>query len=312
MMLFLSLLLSANAHAGALEDGRAAIQSMQGCYLVDYSYAETQALKPGYQLDGRVYDVNKNVSVKEWVFADDIAPNRLRLQHVLFAADLDGNVIEDSLLKHTGEDWEFNAAAIYDFARPLYWDVKNVDANLWTRKITNLDDGLRYQCASSWDFSKAYPEWACNNNFAPIPGRETRDMGRKDYNTLLRNTRLVLYRNSWLERQDNIKTIFENMQRTPLAREVGKNWYVRIADSECAKAQEFANRRQEFWSVMREAWDSVLLADKAFEEKAIAGQSRYARIMALEEEYLNQDMRSPLNRQAARNAILAVIQEFRR
>ena len=295
-----------------LEAGKAAIESMQGCFLVDYSYAETQALKPGYQLDGRVYDVNKTSSVKEWIYAEHVSPTRIRLQHVLFAADLDGKVVEESFLKHTGEDWEYNANSIYDFTRPQFWDVKAVAAELWTRKITNLDDGLRYQCSAAWDQSKAFAEWSCNDNFAPIPGRETRDMGRKDYNTLLRGTRLVMYGASWLERQDNVKTIYENNQRTPLAREVGKNWYVRLPDADCAKAVEFAAPRRAFWSVLREAWDEVLVLDRPFEEKTVPGQSRYGKVMALEAQYMRQDMRNPVTRQAAKNAILAIIAEFRR
>jgi hypothetical protein len=188
-----------------------------------------------------------------------------------------------------------------------------IDADLWTRKITSLDDGLRYQCAAQWDLSKSFPEWTCNNSFAPIPGRETRDMGRKDYNTMDRNTRLVMYGNSWLERQMNIKTIYQNLERIPLAREVGKNWYVRLPDSDCVQAQQYVSPRRDFWNVMRESWDLVLDGQSNFEEKVLAGQpSRYNRIMALEDQFLQKDERSPINRETARQAILAIINEYRR
>src|SRR4051812_20389204 len=62
------------ASSTQLEVGRKAIQSMTGCYLVDYSYTETEALKKGYKRDARIYDVTKSKAVKEWIYADEISP----------------------------------------------------------------------------------------------------------------------------------------------------------------------------------------------------------------------------------------------
>jgi len=50
-----------------LDRGRKAIRAMTGCYLVDYSFVETESFKPGYVRDPRVYDVNRDKSVKEWI-----------------------------------------------------------------------------------------------------------------------------------------------------------------------------------------------------------------------------------------------------
>ena len=159
-----------------LELGRKAIEGRTGCYLVDYSFVETDAIKPGYVRDTRVYDVNKEKSIKEWIYTDDISPTRIRLQHILFGTDLSGKLMDDSLLKHTGEDWEFNASFLYDYTGHATWQVKRLDAtpNLWTRRVTSLDDGLRYQCAAAWKTETAYADWSCSG-LAPIPGRETRD-----------------------------------------------------------------------------------------------------------------------------------------
>jgi hypothetical protein len=49
-----------------------------------------------------------------------------------------------------------------------------------------------------------------------------------------------MYGAIWLERQDNVKTIDGAHGRSPLAREIGKNWYVRVPDAECAAGQAFA------------------------------------------------------------------------
>jgi hypothetical protein len=304
---------AARADDEQFERGRKAIESMMGCYLVDYSYTETESLKSGYVRDNQVYDVNKNKSVKEWIYAEEISPRRVRLQHVLFATDLSGDLISDSLLKHQAEDWEYEAPFLYEFTVPFIWMVKELKSSprLWTRRITNLDDGPRYECAASWSLSTAFPDWSCSN-YAPIPGRETRDMGRKDYNALQRGTRIVVYAGSWLERQDNVKTIDRDGVRTPLAREAGKNWYVRLPDSECASARAFTQKRQSFWSLLRETWDEVLVGDRPFVEKAIPGQPpRFVKIFEIQEECVSKNLSDPATRKTVKDAILKVIADYR-
>jgi hypothetical protein len=294
--------------------GKSAIQSMTGCYLVDYSFTETESLQAGYIRDPRIYDVNRDKAIKEWIYSEEISPNRIRLQHVLFGTDLQGKLMPGSLLKHQAEDWEFNAAFSYEFTGPLSWNVILYPTTnpQWTRKITNLDDGLRYQCTSTWSVDKNNPEWSCSN-YAPIPGRETRDMGRKDYNTLDRSTRLVAYGNSWLERQNNVKTIHDPQgKRTPLAREEGKTWYVRLPDSECQEAKQFADAHAPFWDTLRQAWDQVLVGDRPFLEKTIPGQpSRYSQILDLEQSFQNSDLTEASQRAVAIEEIKKVIANYR-
>ncbi|HVQ73980.1 MAG TPA: DUF6607 family protein [Candidatus Binatia bacterium] len=293
--------------------GVSAITNMAGCYLVDYSYTEVESLRPGYVRDARVYDVNRDKSVKEWIQADAISPGRIRLDRVLFATDLAGAVRPGSVIRHQAEDWEYDAPFLYDFAAPSRWTVKDLRATpgLWTRRITNLDDGLRYQCAARWAADTAYPEWSCSN-YAPIPGRETRDMGRADYDALERGTRIVIYGRSWLERQDNVKTSDGDGGRRPLARELGKNWYVRLPDAECAEGQAFARARQPFWTLLRETWDGVLRGESPFVETVPAGQPpRFVKMWEVEQDYLGQDLTDPAVRSAARARILEVIEAYR-
>jgi len=293
--------------------GKEAIGKMQGCYLVDYSYVETESLKEGYAVDRRVYDVNKNKSMKEWVYAEQTGRNKFRIQHILFGVTLDGKLMEGSELRHQAEDWEYNATYLYDFASPRHWKVKDLrtNPNQWTRRITFLDDGPRYQCASQWSLNTENPEWSCSNS-SPIPGRETRDMGRKDYNVLDRFTRIMVYNGSWLERQENTKVIFAAETKTPLAKELGKNWYVRLPDSECEPVQQFVKQRQDFWTLLRETWMEVLNGRSAFTEKLVTdGSSRYMEILGLEEKYVAQDLSNKETRAAAKTEILDAIQKYR-
>jgi len=316
------LLLTAWLPAAVADDTQAArgleaVRSMAGCYLVDYSYVEVQDLRPGYARDPRVYDVNRDKSAKEWITADQLAPHRIRLQRILFLSDLAGAVRPGTEIRHQSEDWEYDAAFLYDFVAPLHWQVQDLRATpgLWTRRVTNLDDGLRYQCAARWSEDRAYPEWTCSG-YAPIPGRETRDMGRSDYQALQRTTRIVIYGGasggSWLERQDNVKTIDKDGVRTPLVRELGKNWYVRLPDSECAAARSFAAPRQAFWRLLRETWDGLLDGTGPFVERLPAGQPpRFVRMFEVEEQALGLDLSDPAIREVTRRQILDVIREYR-
>src|SRR5262245_10486754 len=290
----LSVLLSCWPAIGSesqLARGFRALRGMTGCYLVDYSYVETESLRPGYVRDPRVYDVNRDKSVKEWISAEQLSPRRLRLQRILFATDLAGALRAGSELRHQSEDWEYEAPFLYDFVGPYRWDVRDLRGSpgRWTRRVTNLDDGLRYQCAAPWSSDTAYPDWSCSN-YAPVPGRETRDMRRSDYNALARGTRIVVYGGSWLERQENVKTIHAEGVRTPLVRETGKNWYVRLPDAECAAAQTFASPRQAFWALLREVWDSVLDGAGPFVETVPpGGPPRFMKVYEVEEDYIGRD-----------------------
>jgi hypothetical protein len=312
MLLGLSTL-AADAADDGLARGLAAIRSMTGCYLVDYSYVEVESLKPGYTRDPRVYDVNRDKSAKEWITADAVSPSRLRLSRVLFLTDLAGTVRAGTEIRHQTEDWEYGAPFLYDFVAPRTWQVRDLKATpeLWTRRVTNLDDGLRYQCAASWMADTAYPEWTCTS-YAPIPGRETRDMKRSDYDALERTTRIIAYGQSFLERQDNVKTIHREGEKSPLAREVGKIWSVRLPDAECEAARAFAAPRRAFWNLSREVWDTVLDGTAPFVEKAPAGQPpRFVKMYEVEEAYVGRDLSDPSVRREASERILKVIEAYR-
>ena len=80
------------------ETVRKAIQSMTGCYLVDYSFVKTESQGPGYVRLPRVYDVILgDKSVKEWISAETLSERRIRLQRILFATDLRGTLLAGTL-----------------------------------------------------------------------------------------------------------------------------------------------------------------------------------------------------------------------
>lgn len=117
---------------------------------------------------------------------------------------------------------------------------------------------------------------------------------------------------SWLERQNNVKTIHSEHGRTPLAGETGKNWYVRLPNSECAAGQAFARSREAFWALLRETWDIVLASLDPFIERAPDGQPpRFMKMREVEAHCLSRDLSDPDVRNAAKERILEVIEEYR-
>jgi hypothetical protein len=266
------------------------IKKMSGCFVVDYMFTETEAVQDGYTLDRRVYEVNQNKTTFEYVFPIQKSPTEFRLQHVLFVKNLSGEVV--FTMKHHGEDWSYEPDFLFDFVKPNVWLPVRSSKGKWVRKVTNLDDGLRYQCAAPWNDSESPSKWSCSN-FAPIPGRESRDMGRSDYNTLERNTDLVLYPNSFLERQNNLKVELENGEKNVLAKELGKTWYVRQPMKECGAAKDWASKRLAFWKLVMNEWEKVYATPQPVLELITPdGRPRFAALNELEEkvhERLNND-----------------------
>ncbi|MGI0119441.1 hypothetical protein [Zooshikella sp. RANM57] len=58
-------------------------------------------------------------------------------------------------------------------------------------------------------------------------------MRRNDDNTPSRQSNVMLYGNSWIERKNNVKTKFSEGYRQALVKELGKVWSVRLPDQEC-------------------------------------------------------------------------------
>jgi len=291
---------------------RQSVLGMAGCFLVDYSFAETEALKPGYILDSRVYDASSKVAVKELIVAtEDPSLGHIRLQHVLFTTGADGRA--KFVMKHQAEDWDYQPTHFYEFVGDARWEPRRLvmDSGSWVRRVTNLDDGLRYQCAAPWKFDAEYPEWKCDN-YSPIPGREVRDMGRRDYQALHRSTRIIAFSNSWLERENNIKTIHQNGVRTPLAREVGKNWYVRQPDTACAEAAAWATTRAPFWNLLEGVWREYLIGDAPWTERPLVdGMPRYVRIGDVEDRLHGRIATDRGTAEAAKAEIREIIKRYR-
>ena len=286
----------------------ASIKKLAGCYLVDYSYSETESLLKGYTLDPRVYDSSQKFSVKEWIKVVKESENEVRLQHFLFATNKSGEVIFK--MRHHGEIWQYRPQYFYAYEGLGFYQPSEQKAD-WLRIVTSLDDGLRYQCPGSWDTSGEYPKFQCEA-FAPIPGRETRDMGRKDYNSMHRQSDIIHYGQGWLERQSNIKVRSTENQSLPIAKEVGKHWYVPLPDSECEPIKAWADDRQPFWNLLEKAWSMTLDGTRRIHQSGkFKDTTSYARIAAVREHHYKDLLEEPKN-QKKRDHILEDLLEVLR
>jgi hypothetical protein len=308
---FLSITPAANAqHSATLDD----VKQLAGCFIVDYSYSENEVVDPTYKLDPRVYDVG-GFTVKELVRVVDQDSANVRLQRFMQADDFAGNTT--FMMRHHAEIWRDTPSYRYEYTGRYgsndRWEVESLDPNEgnWVREIVNLDDGLRYQCLGKWSQGHSFPRFECES-FAPIPGRETRDMGRKDYNTMNRKQSVVIYGDSWLERQNNTKIQFSASGKNPLVHEVGKIWSVRIPDEECSNVGIWADERQAFWDVLADVWGQTLDGSRAFHEiKLVNGTTRGAKISELEQQYF-QTIGSNFNHeQIVRQRLLEIIEAHR-
>lgn len=290
------------------------VKNMTGCFLVDYSYSEHKVLDPEYILDSRVYDSNR-FAVKELIKNVSEDSSQVRLQHFMQADSHSGETL--FMMRHHAETWkkspEYRYKYVGRFEGNDRWEVEELEANedTWLRSINFLDDGLRYQCLGSWESDHKFSRFNCNS-YSPIPGRESRDMGRKDYNTLDRSAELTIYPSSWLERQKNTKIQFIDGQRTPLVEELGKVWSVRLPDSECSDVAAWADERQAFWNVLAQVWDEIYAEKMDFHEiKIVDDSSRSRKIAAIQEQYYKAIAKDPTIVETVKNALRDAINSHR-
>ncbi len=283
-LLSLAMLWSISHRAnGNLEFGRTQISKMAGCFAVDYTFSETQALEPNYKLDSRVYDATSEHDIYEWIVPLSDTTNEVHLQHI-FIIPMGS---ENFIMKHQGETWTYGATDLHEYQGSNTWAPKAIaDTSSWRRSILALDDGPRYACAASWQHKKGRDIWDCQQTYAPIPGRETRDMKRSDYQGLDRVSSIQVADTYWLERENNIKVREEALVKVRLVKEKGKIHYRRVADLHCAPALSWVEARQDLWAMQRRVWAEVLAEGVFASDEVKNNTPRYARALELENSFI--------------------------
>lgn len=216
-----------------------AITAQAGCYKVTFQYEETEGIIEGYEL----HEPKKSEAI-EWISVEYATETEISLQHVL---------VTGPMIRHWRQKWVYEPRELFHYTDVNEWQRKyyypNDVSGKWGQIVYNVDDAPRYECVAEWHNDKEENYWSCTT-WAPLPRRESK---RSDYSILERENIHRIVKTGWIHEQNNTKFLYENNQRTDIAREHGYNTYEKIEDSNCQKAIDW-------WPSQRVAWEGITLA----------------------------------------------------
>lgn len=256
LLLSLAFTITTNAQNKKKQD-QSAIKNMCGCYEVAFNFAETFE----YSNDSTyIPSKTKHDKGLEWVQLVEDTDDKIMLQHLLIV----GSPETPYIVKHWRQDWEYQNTNLYEFDHDNKWKFVNLPKNTvkgqWSQKVFQVDDSPRYEGTATWIHIDGKSYWE-NTTDAPLPRREYTT--RSDYNVTIRTNRQEIVDNGWIHDQDNNKIIREDGKNDILlAQEKGHNAYVKVADSKCKAAQEYWNKQEGKWKIVRAKWDEVFARNK--------------------------------------------------
>jgi len=287
---------------------REAILSLQGCYKVTFSFAETFSPNKEYKYDNdRKYE-----SAIELVKVIEDKPDRIVLQHLL--------VVNDTMIvKHWRQDWNYQDPNLLVYHRredkTEYWKKITIDAKkvagTWTQKVYQVDDSPRYQGYGSWVHVDGRSFWEAKAD-APLPRRELTK--RDDYNVTGRLSHIETFAKNgdsgWVLEQDNDKIFREvNKQDVLIAQEKGieRFW---TGQYNCSAAEDYWTKNDKFWEVVRQCWAETLAENKVGSETVKIdlfkdGNVIYMRFFQASEEFKD----DKFNAQQAKEAVQKIISQ---
>lgn len=229
-----------------LKEGKKNIESLCGCFEVEFKYAETFSPDTAYKFHERE-TINGGT---EYIFPVVNTDKRLVLQHLL--------VVTDSIIvKHWREEWTYENPVIWNFTGNKTWVKKQLAAaaikDSWTQAVWEVSDAPRYQGLSRWLNLDGKTIWQ-NTTDAPLPRREYSI--RHDYNILRRENRLSINSYGWLHDQYNQKIIRSNGTDKLLVEEKGINTYKKIDMAACNAAKAYWEKNSWFWTKVRTTWEN--------------------------------------------------------
>jgi hypothetical protein len=228
----------------------AAVVAMAGGYEVSFSFQETAALAPGYELR-KPY----RVGATEIAIVVEDSPTRVSLQHILLI-EHDG---KSEAMKHWRQDWAFEGRDLLEYRGSERWQGRRLSSEeahcSWTQAVFDTVDGPRYQGWGRWAHAGAVSTWTSSETWRPLPRRE--QTTRKDYDVIVGTNRHIVTPLGWIHEQDNTKLVLRGEPRA-LAREHGVNRYERTTKHDFGPARDEWRRTESFWRDVRSAWKEVL------------------------------------------------------
>tara|TARA_R110001592_G_scaffold307299_3_gene581012 strand:- start:30953 stop:31876 length:924 start_codon:yes stop_codon:yes gene_type:complete len=266
LLSILASVFSLNAQS-KLEKDKIAIRKMEGCYKVEFRYAEVFSNDTLYKYPEREYSWSY-----EWITEipnDD--PNKVELQHLL-------SINDSSVVKHWRQEWIYENTDANVFHKDYTWNYEQWKEDKvkgeWTQRVSQVDDSPRYIASGAWvhpNHSGSYWESIAD---APLPRREKK-AGRKDYNVLQRVNRQELTDFGWAHKQENTKVLKSfNGARKDIALETGYNTYTKTDEINCKPSKEYWEQTNAFWHLVREEWITIYGQKKDF-KVAVMGKDGF-------------------------------------
>ena len=253
------------------------INSLCGCFNVEFKYAETFSPDTGYKFHERE-TINGGL---ELVFPVEATDKKIVLQHLLVITD-------KVIIKHWREDWTYENPLIWNYAGNKTWKKEmqkpETVKGKWTQAVWEVSDEPRYQGTSEWLSANGQKYWL-NTTDAPLPRREY--SVRSDYNLLNRTNRIIINDSGYRHEQDNRKIIKANGVEKLLVEEKGLNTYVRTSEATCAAAKAWWEKNKFYWEKVRSIWEEKIanistikmetkVNDKVLHEYLMAQAKEYA------------------------------------
>ena len=213
------------------------INSLCGCFNVEFKYAETFSPDTAYKFHEREI-INGGL---ELVFPVEASDKKIVLQHLLVITD-------KVIIKHWREDWTYENPIIWKYQGNKTWnkEIQKPEAvkGKWTQSVWEVSNEPRYQGSSQWVNVNGQQYWL-NTTDAPLPRREY--SVRSDYNVLNRTNHIIINDSGYRHEQDNRKIIKANGTEKLLVEEKGLNTYVRTSDATCAAAKAWWEKNKFYW-----------------------------------------------------------------
>lgn len=280
----ITFIISLNAMAQKKE-GREAIKQLCGCFSVTFNYAETFT---NDTIKKHLAHPLNNKAVAEYSYPILETDTKVVIQHLLVIPDGKGTVI-----KHWREDWEYEQTDTWQYTNTNEWTKvklpKEAVKGKWTQSVWEVTDAPRYTGTSEWVHTNNQTFWL-NTTDSPLPRREFTK--RSDYNILQRTNRIVVSPEGYLHEQDNKKIIrHAGLADSIQAEEKGYNHYVRLPESDCARAKDFwTKEKAAFWKDVVNIWDRKMnAAQKVRIENRLDGQFLFQELDEVQQNGLKEE-----------------------
>jgi hypothetical protein len=301
LTLLLTLLLFGNVFAkvpAKLQQDRASILAMTGCYRVNFNFAETFASDTAYQYHDRYSSWGI-----EYVFVIEDSEKKIVLQHLLIVNDT-------TIIKHWRQDWVYENTELVSYYKDNEWrktilSLAQVKGQ-WTQKVYQVDDSPRYEGTGTWVHVDGRHYWQSTCD-APLPRREFTK--RSDYNVMRRTSHIeVTEKDGWYLEQDNQKIVRANGMDKVLCNEKGMEAFA-PGSYNCQAAIDWWEQNKNYWGLVRAVWSDVFAENSALKiSKKVEDKILWQKLFALEEEMKTNTTGETEKKQLIKKAIVAYLQ----